>query len=127
ARLADLRAEVSAALARPDPEETLLQECCDAVVRQLDAAAARVWLSGAAPRGLELRALAGEPLGADDIPLATIAQERRAYIANDVTAHPLIVEDRVVGVMAVFARQELAADALHAVAVVVEAIGRGLE
>jgi PAS domain S-box-containing protein len=41
--------------------------------------------------------------------------------------YPLIIDDRVVGVMALFSRQPLGADTLHALAYVADAIAMGIE
>ena len=41
--------------------------------------------------------------------------------------YPLIVEDRVVGVMALFARQELAGDTIEALASVADVIAQGIQ
>ena len=133
ARRAMLLADVAAALATPGPLEGVLGCCAEAVVRHLGAAFARVWLLDEATQILELKASAGLythldgtrsriPVGQFKIGL--IAQERRPYLTNDTindprswdqewarregmvsfAGYPLLVEDRLVGVLALFAR-----------------------
>jgi len=156
ARQADLRAEVAAALATPGPGRDLLQSCTDAIVRHLDAAFARVWLLDEATQELELQASAGVythldgphsrvPVGVQKIGL--IAEERRPHLTNDVltdpriadhawaeregmvafAGYPLLVEERLVGVVALFAREPLAADVLEVLASMADAVAQGIE
>jgi len=76
-----------------------------------------------------------------------IAQQRRPYLTNDLRAdphiganawmdgeglvsyagYPLLVEDRVVGVLALFARQALEEDTLDALASLADAVAQGIE
>jgi signal transduction histidine kinase/ActR/RegA family two-component response regulator len=85
------------------------------------------------------------PIGA--LKIGRIAAERQPHITNEVqtdplvsdkewaeregmiafAGYPLIVEDRLVGVMAVFARQRLADDTLEALASVADMISQGIE
>jgi PAS domain S-box-containing protein len=156
ARQAELRADVSAALAAGGTLRDILQRCVESVVRNLDAAFARVWILNQQGDTLELKASAGMythldgphsrvPVGSFKIGL--IAQERRAHLTNDVAndprvsdkgwaqregiaafaGYPLIVEDRLVGVAAMFAREPLEEDTLEALASVADAIAQGVE
>ena len=156
ARQERLRAEVSAALAGGGTLPDILRWCVEAVVTHLGAAFARVWILDEEEDMLELLASAGMythtdgfhgrvPVGSFKIGL--IAQERQPHLTNDVlgdprvhdkewaqregmvsfAGYPLIVEGRVVGVMALFARQELAGDTIEALASVADVIAQGIQ
>ncbi|MDP9362893.1 MAG: PAS domain S-box protein, partial [Chloroflexota bacterium] len=151
-----LRADVGTVFAGGAPLGAVLQRCAEAVVRHLDAAFARVWLLDEAGQVLELRASAGlythldggharVPVG--ELKIGRIAAERRPHLTNDVATdpqtgdrewaaregmvafagYPLLVEDRLVGVVALFARHPLPDDALEALAAVADAIAQGVE
>jgi two-component system cell cycle sensor histidine kinase/response regulator CckA len=152
-----LRADVNAALAETSsPLRRLLERGTEALVKHLGAALARIWTLNREENVLELRASAGlythndgpdarVPLGATTIGL--IAEERQPRITNEVqndphlsnkewakqegmvafAGYPLVVEDRLVGVMAIFARQGLADDTLDALASVADIISQGIE
>jgi PAS domain S-box-containing protein len=156
ARLSALSAEVGSALTRGDTLPQVLQLCAEALVRHLDAAFGRIWTLDARGGVLELQASAGlythldgphsrVPVGSFKIGL--IAEERRPHLTNDVrndprigdrawaeregmvafAGYPLIVEDRLVGVMAVFARHALSEDTLQAMSSVADSISIGVE
>ena len=156
ARHVALRADVRATLADSGPLDALLQRCIEAVARRLDAAHATVWLLDDAEAALELRARAGDvvdtgrasrrvPLGRFRV--GRVAQDRAPCLANDLAAerrpgdkdwagraglvsfagYPLLVEDRLVGVVAMFARQPLPADTLDALAAVADLLAQGIE
>jgi PAS domain S-box-containing protein len=152
-----LLADVNAALAeREGCLQSILQQCAEAVARRLDAAFARIWTLNHKERVLELQASAGLythlngrhsriPVG--ELKIGQIAEERKPHLTNDVcndprisdrqwareqkmvafAGYPLLVEDRVVGVMAMFARHKLAEDALEALATVAAPIAQGIE
>jgi PAS domain S-box-containing protein len=156
ARLASLAADVGVALTGADTLPGILQPCAEALVRHLGAAFARVWTLNDAENVLELRASAGlythtdgshsrVPVGR--LKIGLIAQERRPYLTNDVpndprisdpvwarregmaafAGHPLVVQDRLVGVMALFARQSLSDATLKALATVADEIALGID
>jgi PAS domain S-box-containing protein len=133
ARQAAVRAEVSAALSKPTDLREILRGCAEAIVRHVGAAFARIWTLTEDGTTLELQASAGLythldgphsriPVGQWKIGL--IAAERKPHLTNDVTndprvtdqvwarhegmvafaGYPLLVEERLVGVMAMFAR-----------------------
>jgi PAS domain S-box-containing protein len=154
---AALGAEVGAALAEGGvPLQQVLQRCAEAVVKQLDAAFARVWTIERGSDVLELQASAGMythldgphghvPVGRFKIGL--IAAERRPHLTNEVVGdprvgdqewarregmvafagYPLLVEDRLVGVLAMFARKALPPDTLEALMSVANIIAQGIE
>ncbi|MGH9768716.1 MAG: PAS domain-containing protein, partial [Blastocatellia bacterium] len=147
-RRAALRADVNAALAeREGSLQSAIQQCAEAMVRHLDAAFARIWTLDHKERVLELQASAGlythlngshsrVPVG--ELKIGLIAKERQPHLTDDVcndprvndrewardqgmaafAGYPLLVEDRVVGVMAMFARYPLTEDTLEALATV---------
>ncbi|HSJ23272.1 MAG TPA: PAS domain-containing protein [Longimicrobiales bacterium] len=128
-----------------------LQQCAAAVVDTLDAAFARIWTLNDAEQVLELQASAGlythldgphgtVPVGRFKIGL--IAEERRPHLTNDVQSdervsdkawakregmvsfagYPLLVDGRLVGVLALFARKPLPERTLNALGAVSDAI-----
>ncbi|MBV9489942.1 MAG: response regulator [Verrucomicrobia bacterium] len=135
-RLAELGAEVGVALTRRDTLQDILRSCAEAIMQRLDVVSTFIWTLNESERTLELQASAGreasEVGAAQRVPVGRgmvgrIAQERRHYVTNaaasdlgksehawppgeGVTAcagYPLIVEERLVGVLMVFTRQEL--------------------
>jgi PAS domain S-box-containing protein len=155
ARQAALRADVAAALAEGGELRPVLQHCVEALVRHLDAAFARVWTLNAADNVLELQASAGlythidgahgrVPVGRFKIGL--IAQEGRPHLTNDVVhdprvsdpdwaqregmvafaGYPLLVENRLAGVVAMFARQPLSPDTLDRLESVADLVAQGI-
>jgi PAS domain S-box-containing protein len=154
---AALGAEVGAAFAEGGvPVPRVLQRCAESVVAHLGAAFARIWTIERGSDVLELRASAGMythldgahgrvPVGKFKIGL--IAAERQPHLTNSVTGdprvgdqewakaegmvsfagYPLLVEDRLVGVLAMFARRELPGDTLEALASIANVIAQGVE
>jgi two-component system, sensor histidine kinase and response regulator len=156
ARLASLAADVGVALTGADALPGILQPCAEALVRHLGAAFARVWTLHEAEDVLELQASAGMythtdgphsrvPVG--QLKIGRIAQERRPHLTNDVqrdprlsdpgwarregmvafAGHPLVVQDRLVGVLALFARRPLTDTTVKALAAVADEIALGIE
>jgi PAS domain S-box-containing protein len=156
ARLTAVRADIGIALARKDSLRGILNACAEALVRHLDAAFARIWTFNGQANQLELQASAGKythldgrhsriPFGERKIGL--IAQERRPHLTNDVqndprigdkdwaraenmtafAGYPLVVEDRIVGVMGMFSQKALTESTLETLALVADGIGQGIE
>jgi PAS domain S-box-containing protein len=136
ARLETLRADVGEALIGTESLSVVLQECTEAIVQHLDAAFARIWTLDRAENVLTLRASAGLYTHLDgahsrvkigEFKIGRIAQSRKPHLTNDVlhdpeigdpdwarregmvafAGYPMIVESRVVGVLALFSRQVL--------------------
>ena len=155
-RLLALNAAVGTALVQGDGLGAMLQRCAGAVVDHLHGAFARIWTLNPHDDVLELRASAGMythldgphsrvPVGKYKIGL--IAQERRPHLTNAVVGdarvsdqewamregmiafagYPLLVDDRLVGVMAMFARHPLSETTLDAMASVADQIAIGIE
>src|SRR5215831_1495906 len=152
-----LLTDVGAALAEHHaPMQSMLQKSAEALVRHLDAAFARIWTLNPKESLLELQASAGMythlngghsrvPFG--KLKIGLIAQERQPHLTNDVcndprvsdkewarekgmvafAGYPLLVEDRVVGVMAMFARHPLTEDTIETIATVAAPIAQGIE
>lgn len=156
AHVAALGADVGRAVIHRDPLHTILQHCAEAIVANLDAAFARVWTLNEKTNTLELRASAGMythlngahsriPVGSFKI--GQIADERRPHLTNAViddprvsdpewakregmiafAGYPLVVGDRLVGVMAMFARHPLSEMTLTALSSVADSIAVGIE
>ena len=154
-RIAALNSAVAVALVQGDTLRETLQRCAEALVTHLDAAFARVWTLDERGDVLELQASAGlythldgphsrVPVGRFKIGL--IAEERRPHLTNSVVGdprvgdqewarregmvsfagYPLVVEDRLVGVMAMFARRALSEVVLEAMAVVAHGVALGV-
>ena len=151
-----LNASVGEALVQGSELDAMLHRCADALVKNLDAAFARIWTLNPHDDVLELRASAGLythlngfhsriPLGQYKIGL--IAQERKPHLTNSVVGdprvsdqewakqegmvafagYPLVVEDRLVGVMAMFARKPLSNATLEAMASIADEVALGIE
>jgi GAF domain-containing protein len=153
---AALMMDVSLALIQGTSLPEMLCRCTEALVQHLDGAFARIWLVNAEQNTLDLQASSGlythldgphsrVPIGQFKIGL--IAQERKPHLSNAVledprisdltwarregmvafAGYPLIVEDRLVGVMAMFARHTLPPAVLEGMASVANAIAVGTE
>ena len=156
ARLAELTSDVGIALTQGGGLGAMLQLCAEALVRHLDVAFARIWTLDEASGILELQASAGMythidgahsrvPLG--QYKIGAIARERRPHFTNQVVGdpqvhdqewarreglvafagYPLVVHDRVLGVMAMFARHQLSEFVPKALGSVASAVAVGIE
>jgi PAS domain S-box-containing protein len=151
-----IMADIGVALTTNHTLREMLHDCAGAMVRHLDAAFARVWTLNEEENVLELQASAGMythldgphsriPVGKFKIGL--IAGERRAHLTNQVVGdprvgdqewarregmvafagYPLIIEDSLVGVVAMFARKPLAEITLQLLESVANQIALGIE
>ena len=147
--------DIAVALTQGTGLPDCLRRCAEALVRHLDAAFARIWTLNEAQDVLELQASAGMythldgphsriPVGQFKIGL--IARDREPHLTNQVigdprvgdqewarregmsafAGHPLICDDHVVGVMAVFSRRELTRATLDAFGAVANIIATGI-
>ncbi|HBB86528.1 MAG TPA: hypothetical protein DC047_02805 [Blastocatellia bacterium] len=151
------RADVGAALAvSRAPLRVTLELCAEAMVKHLHAAFACVWTLNREENVLELQASAGMYTHVDgaharvrvgQFNIGKIAEERAPHITNDVqndprvgdhewtrqqkmvafAGYPLLVEDRLLGVMAMFSHEKLTEDTLDAMASVADVISQGIE
>jgi PAS domain S-box-containing protein len=156
ARDAALRADVSGLLARGLSMRGMLQGCTEALVRHLDVAFARIWTMRRGGTELELQASAGAYTRLDgaharvrvgERKIGVLALARVPYLTNDVLAdphihdkawakrermvafagYPLVVDDRTVGVMAMFARHALQPETLDTLGSIATAVAQGIE
>jgi two-component system cell cycle sensor histidine kinase/response regulator CckA len=156
AQLSALGAEVGLSLAEADSLAGALQQCAEALVSHLEAAFARIWTLNEQEGVLELQASAGLYTHLDgphgkvqlgQFKIGRIARDRKAHLTNTVigdpevsdqdwarregmvsfAGHPLIVEGRVVGVMALFARHSLSGAVISGMASVADHIAVGIE
>ena len=153
---ATLNADVALAFTGSGSLREMLQLCAESMVRTLGAAFARIWTLDKVCNTLDLQASAGMythidgphsrvPVGKFKIGL--IAEEKKPHLTNDVAhdprigdpewanregmeafaGYPLVLENRLVGVMAMFARQKLTETTLQALASVANQIALGIE
>ncbi|MFO0926897.1 MAG: ATP-binding protein [Gemmataceae bacterium] len=156
ARLATLAAEVGEALTAATDLPAMLQRCAEAVVRNLDAALARIWMLDESDGVLRLQASAGLSTTVDGghahIPIGKfkigmIAAEKKPHVTNQVVGdprvhdqawatrerlvsfagYPLLIEDRLVGVVAAFSCHPLDDADLTSLSSTADAIALGLE
>lgn len=136
-RLANLAITMSHLVTTAQPLQHILQQCAEALVWHLDVAFARIWLLNDRGDTLLLRASAGAYTDLNGrysrVPMSTslkigrIVAERQPMLTNRLqeegwvrepewaraqgfiayAGYPLITQNRVVGVMAMFSRQEL--------------------
>jgi len=134
--LAELGAEIGALLSHGGSVDDILTACANLLVRYLQVPFVRIWTLNSDKRLLELQATTGQhsqpkefhsliPVGISII--GFIAQTRQAYHTNNVpgdvcignkewtdreqfqsfAGYPLIVEDRLIGVMALFDQRSI--------------------
>jgi PAS domain S-box-containing protein len=154
--LAALGSDMGVILTQGDGLETMVQSCASVLVKHLGAAFVRIWTLSEGSSVLELQASAGMythtnggharvPVGSFKI--GRIAQSRRPHLTNGVlgdpeisdpawakregmvafAGYPLIVEDRLVGVAALFARKPLAESTLKALSSIADESALGIE
>jgi PAS domain S-box-containing protein len=155
-RLAGFSAEIGVAVTEKGTLDESLQRCAGIIVSQTGAAFARVWILDAAEKVLVLRASAGlythingaharVPVGKFKIGL--IAEQRLPHITNSVigdplvpeqewatregfvsfAGYPLIVENRLVGVLGMFGRAPLSPAMLQTLKGVSHAIALSID
>jgi PAS domain S-box-containing protein len=155
-RMSTLNADVAVALNAAGGLRTMLQQCAELVVRHLDVAFVRVWTLNEAAQTLELEASAGCYTHLDgphsrvrmgQYKIGLIAQEKKPLLTNTVqtdprvsdqawaaregmvafAGYPLLIEDRVLGVLAMFSRRSLADDVLNTLGSIADSLALGIE
>ena len=155
-RISTLNTEVALALNAATELRTMLQQCAEMVVQHLDVAFARVWMLNEATQTLELQASAGcythldgshSRVKVGQYKIGLIALEKKPHLTNSLqtdprvsdkpwaaaegmvafAGYPLLLEGRVLGVLAMFARRALPEDVLKAIGSVADAIALGIE
>ena len=155
-RLAAFGGDVGLSLTQNVALRDQLQAAAEALTRHLDAALARIWTLNADGTTLELQASAGldtqidgahgrVPVG--ELKIGRIAQRRQPELTNDVlhdaeigdpewarreaivafAGYPLLVQDRLVGVMAAFGRCPLDEATFEAMGSVANGLALGIE
>ena len=156
ARLSVFRGEIGLAISHQGDLKESLHRCAGAMVRRLDAAFARIWTLSSDGHELELQASAGVythldgphsriPVGQHKIGL--IAHDRQPHFTNDAqndpcisdrewarrekmisfAGYPLVLEERLVGVMGMFSQKTLNDSTLEALSFAAGIIAQGIE
>jgi signal transduction histidine kinase/CheY-like chemotaxis protein len=156
ARIAEMGRDVGIALSQGNSLHEILQLCAEALVRHLDVSFARIWTLEPEEEVLVLRASAGLYTHIDgphsrvrvgQLKIGLIAQERQPHLTNDVAhdarisdpewarregmiafaGYPLVIEDRLMGVLAMFARRALSPAVLQVLRSFADGIALGIE
>ncbi|HEY9673719.1 MAG TPA: response regulator [Waterburya sp.] len=151
-----LAADVGLALTQGGTLSSMLQQCVQSIVKHLDVALARIWMLKDSQDLLELEASAGESNNQEHTPdrilvsrftVGRIAQERQPYLTNNLLdepyleahewalregmvaflGHPLVVENHLVGVLTLFARQPITQATFNALTSVADEIALGIQ
>ncbi|MEJ7849199.1 MAG: PAS domain S-box protein [Pyrinomonadaceae bacterium] len=155
-RLISLRADISAGLASENSLQIVLQGAAEAFVQYLDMAFARIWIHNAQQDVLELEASAGLYTHLDgphsrvkvgEFKIGRIAESREPHLTNAVArdpnvsdpkwaekegmvafaGYPLLVENRMVGVLAMFSRNQVSESVLTELAPLADAIAQFID
>jgi signal transduction histidine kinase len=134
----------------------VLATCCQSIVRHFDAVSAEIWIKDQDSADLVLQASGGRSTGIEGAPdrrsiarskVELVAQDRRPHFSNDVVqdldigdpdwargegivsfaGYPLVLQDRLIGVFAIFASHPLVEDALDTLGTVADTIAVGIE
>ena len=156
ARHAAMQGEIGRALAAGGELRPMLQMVACAIVDKLDGVFARIWTLESGSDMLVLEASAGRYTHLDgaharvrigELKIGRIAERRSAHLTNDVrhdpqigdqawaeregivafAGYPLVVADRLVGVVATFAAQPFPDDTLEALRAVADTIALSIE
>ncbi len=154
--LVALNRDVTLASGQALTQRGMLQLCAEALVRHLNAAFARIWTIDTTGATLVLQGSAGlythldgpharVPVG--QLKVGVIALERQPHLTNDVlhdpfitdkawarrerlvafAGYPLMIDQRLLGVMAMFSRRSLPQSVLDALGSVAQAVAVGIE
>jgi PAS domain S-box-containing protein len=156
ARLALLRADVSSAITQTDSLPGMLQRCAVALTEHLEVAFARVWTFNEQEQMLKLQASAGIYTHLDGphgrvrlgkFKIGLIAARRQPLCTNEVVGderiddqawalregmvafagYPLLIENRLVGVLGMFSRRRFSQAALQTLELVAAQVSLGIE
>jgi signal transduction histidine kinase/CheY-like chemotaxis protein len=143
ALLAEFTAEITNALSQKGSLRERLQLCTQTMVRHLEAALARIWTFNPKEAVLELNASAGQYSSIDEsharillgkYGIGLIGSEKKPLLTNSIegdtrihdqewakregmsafAGYPLLIENQLVGVMAIFSRQTLSGNIFKA-------------
>jgi PAS domain S-box-containing protein len=156
AQVAATSAAIGLALNRAETLRGAMQQCAEALVAHLDVALARIWTLDQRVGVLELQASAGLYTHVDgghatvrlgELKIGRIARDRQPHMTNAVAGdpeiddqewarregmiafagHPLILDERVLGVVAVFARRPLSDAVMAAMTSLADHVALGIE
>jgi PAS domain S-box-containing protein len=155
ARQAAFVADIAVALTEGGELRDMLGRCAHAMVEHLDAVMARVWTTSLAEPMLELQAVAGVDgevgtdvprvsigaytvgrIAAERRPLVTSVLEELPFISADLVARhaltsyagfPLLIGDRLIGVISMFGRQPLSESSMLSLESVARTVALGIE
>ncbi|MBA3501877.1 MAG: GAF domain-containing protein [Deltaproteobacteria bacterium] len=145
--------EIGDALTREDSLRAALTRCAGAIVRQLDVALARIYTVDHEKQMLSLCGTAGiaaadlDQIAIGQHKIGQIAESGDPYLTNDVdtdphvgrsawvkqeqivafAGYPLRVEDRIVGVMALYTRRLIDHDMLNALSSISDSLALGID
>ncbi len=155
--LAELTGRIGIALTASGPLQKTLQSCAESIIQHLDAAFVRIWTISDSGDELELQASAGlythlngthARIRVGQFKIGKIAQERKPFLTNDVihqsqekeerewarreglisfAGHPLIVDNRLVGVMGMYAWRPLSDTEFESLTAIADGISLGIE
>ncbi len=155
-RMSTLNAEVALALNAGTELQAMLQQCAELVARHLDVAFVRVWTLHEETQTLGPQATAGcyshaygphRHIKVGEHKIGLIAQEKKPHLTNSIQSdprvrdkewvvregmvafagYPLLLEDRVLGVLALFAKRPLTDNVLKTLGSVADSIALGIE
>ena len=153
--LSALASDVGLALSRPDSLKVSLLSCAEALARYLNAACVRIWSINAGEQVLEPQAGAGvcaqidgpqSRVSIEHFASGRLWRERRPHWTNEIAGdpdvydqvcatpndmvafagYPLVVEDRLVGVLALFARHALSDVVIAALGPIADHVALGI-
>lgn len=149
ATLSALRADISSAIAQKGSLQEVLQQCTDRLVEHLDIAFAGIWTLNEQGDLVAQASAENHPNGnSRDVILRfaqdrvdRIAREKKPDLKNDVRSrkdkfvegmvafagYPLLIEERVTGVVALSARHDLPIDTLEELSSVADALAQVVE
>ncbi|MBD0344689.1 MAG: PAS domain S-box protein, partial [Coleofasciculus sp. Co-bin14] len=151
-----LTAEVGLALTQGSTLSSMLQDCVEAIVQHLDAALAQIWILNPVENLLELHVSAGTFTHLDIFPICIpvgcfkigrIAEERKPHLTNNLlddpqlsvlewsllqeivafAGYPLVVDNQLVGVMTMLARNCVTEATFNALASVADEIALAVD
>jgi len=148
-RIAALTADVGMMLTHEDTLPTMLEQCAEAIGHHLDVAFTGIWTLAPKSNVLELQAGAGLSGAHARIPvgqfkIGRIAKQRRPFRTDDIlrdsqmgdpmweginafAGHPLLVNDTLVGVLAIFSRAPISDAAFTGLGAVSDVIALGIQ
>ena len=155
-RMSAMITDVGVALTDDTPLAISLQRCADTALWYLGAASVRVWITEGSENALKLYTSAGDETSAEGASsrirsshkhIDRVASTRSAYYTNSVredpliedsawaeresivafVGHPLIVGERLLGVLSVFLRRELTPVSLETLASVADVMAVGIQ